>query len=145
MLSGGVQPTNTSNPFFYPRIIDAVVPCYIFYKMAIKWNAPVLKSKAMKRKYLGIYCCCCLWLAICIEVAINRISPFFSNPAPPSLPPSHFGVSFFFFLFSLLPTILCQETVLFEISARLKLVSVQFNSLHSVVGHLEKGFPESIM
>ena len=34
---------------------------------------------------------------------------------------------------------------LFEISARLKLVSVPFSSLVLNIGHLEKSFPESIM
>ena len=34
---------------------------------------------------------------------------------------------------------------LFEISARLKLVSVPFSSLVLDIGHLEKSFPESIM
>ena len=35
--------------------------------------------------------------------------------------------------------------LLFEIGARLKLVSVPFSSLLLDIGHLEKSFPESIM
>ena len=46
------------------------------------------------------------------------------------------------YFFWSLPTIL---SLLFEISARLKLVSVPFSSSLLDIGHLEKGFPESIM
>ena len=52
-----------------------------------------------------------------------------SNPAPA-------------IVFWSLPTIL---SLLFEISARLKLVSVPFGRLLLDIGHLEKSFPESIM
>ena len=38
-----------------------------------------------------------------------------------------------------------QFSWLFEISARLNLASVAFRSLHFVIGHLGKSFPESIM
>ena len=46
--------------------------------------------------------------------------------------------------FSSLPTIICLRQ-LFEISARLKRVSVPFSSLVLYIGHPEKSFPESIM
>ena len=69
----------------------------------------------------------------------------FYQPPPPLHPIPLFllFVSFFF----ILPTVLSstQVTVLFEISARLKLALVPFSSLHFVIGHLEKSFPESIM
>ena len=67
-----------------------------------------------------------LWLGICVEVDVDRID---------ILPPTSL---FFFFL----PTIL---SLTFEISARLKLVSVPFSSLVLYIGHLEKSFPESMM
>ena len=38
-----------------------------------------------------------------------------------------------------------SDSYLFEISGRLKLVSVSFSSLVLYIGHLEKRFPESIM
>ena len=67
-----------------------------------------------------------LWLAICVEVDVDRItiSPL---PAP----------DFFF-----LPTIL---SLTFEISAWLKQVSVPFSSFVLYIGHLERSFLESIM
>ena len=65
-----------------------------------------------------------LWLGICAEVDVDRITLL-----PPSLPP--FPI---FFLF--LPTILSlTQVTVFEISARLKLVSVPFSSLLLDVGH----------
>ena len=66
-----------------------------------------------------------LWLGICVEVAVDRIS----------------RISF------LTPSLsdLQLKWQLFEISARLKLVSVPFSSLVLYIGHLEKSFPESIM
>ena len=63
-----------------------------------------------------------LWLRICVEVDVDRIT-----------------IPIFF-----IPTILCLRQ-LFEISARLKRVSVPFSSLVLDIGHLEKSFPESIM
>ena len=38
-----------------------------------------------------------------------------------------------------------SDSYQFEISGRLKLVSVPFSSLVLYIGHLEKSFPESIM
>ena len=53
---------------------------------------------------------------------------------------------FFFFLFSSYPQFsLKHKWQLYEISARQKLGSVPFSSLHLVIGHLEKSFPESIL
>ena len=72
------------------------------------------------------------------EVAVEGISQICVLSKPPS---SLDGV------FAALPRILCltQVTVVIEISAHPKLVSVPFSSLHFVIGHLEKRFPESIM
>ena len=72
------------------------------------------------------------------EVAVERISQICVLSNPPS---SLDGV------FPTLPRILCltQVTVIIEISAHSKLVSVPFSTLHFVIGHLEKRFPESIM
>ena len=80
-----------------------------------------------------------LWLELCVDVAVDKISRV-SIYLPLSLPPSVF---FFFFI---VPTILSLTQVTFnEIRARLKLASVPFSSLHFVTGHLEKSFPKSIM
>ena len=66
----------------------------------------------------------------------NFASFYLLAPLSPSL-------CFFFFI---LPTILSLTQVTFnEISARLKLASVPFSSLHFVIGHLEKSFTESTM
>ena len=64
------------------------------------------------------------WLGICVEVDVDTITILLP---PPPLP-----------IFSL-PTIPCLTQVeLFEISARLKLVSVPFSSLVLDIGHLVK-------
>ena len=72
------------------------------------------------------------------EVAEERISQICVLSNPPS---SLDGV------FPTLPRMLCLTQVPFiiEISAHPKLVSVPFSSLHFVIGHLEKCFPERIM
>ena len=78
-----------------------------------------------------------LWFGLCVDVAVDKISRV-SIYSPLSLPPSVF--------FFILPTILSLTQVTFnEISARLKLASVPFSSLHFVIGHLEKSFTESTM
>ena len=78
-----------------------------------------------------------LWFGLCVDVAVDKI-PRVSIYSPLSLPPSVF--------FFILPTILSLTQVTFnEISARLKLASVPFSSLHFVIGHLEKSFTESTM
>ena len=69
------------------------------------------------------------WLGICVEVDVD-----ISTTPPPPRP---------VLMFLPLPTILLKWH-LFEISARLKLVSVQLSSLLLDIGHLEKSFPESI-
>ena len=70
-----------------------------------------------------------LWLGICVEVDVDRIT---------ILPPLPFFFPYpQFFVY--------HKWQLFEISARLKLVSVPFSSLVLDIGHLEKSFPESIM
>ena len=61
---------------------------------------------------------------------------YYLTPPPPPLPivfPTH--NSFFN----------ASDSYQFEISGRLKLVSVPFSSLVLYIGHLEKSFPESIM
>ena len=63
-----------------------------------------------------------LWLGIFIEVDVDRITILHRPPPPPS-----------------------HKWQLFEISARLKLVSVPFSRLVLDIGHLEKSFPEGIM
>ena len=65
-----------------------------------------------------------LWLGICAEVDVDRITLL-----TPSLPPLPI-----FFLFLPIILSLTQVTV-FEISARLKLVSVPFSSLLLDIGH----------
>ena len=70
----------------------------------------------------------------------QNFANFYLIPFPPSL----FICLFVFFRhypqFSLI-----HKSQLFEISARLKLVSSPFSSLQFFIGHLEKSFPESIM
>ena len=72
-----------------------------------------------------------LWLGICELVAVGEIREFafFLTPAFPPYP--EFSVK--------------HKWHLFEISARLMLVSVPVSSLYFVIGHLEKSFLESIM
>ena len=69
-----------------------------------------------------------LWLGICVEVDVDRIT----SP-PPYFFPTH--NSFFN----------TSDSYQFEISGKLKLVSVPFSSLVLYIGHLDKSFPESIM
>ena len=78
-----------------------------------------------------------LWLDICVEVAVDRISRISIYTPPPSLPP--------FFLGSYPQFFIQHKWQLFEIRARLKLASAAFSSYHFVIGHLEKRLPESIM
>ena len=113
-----------------------------------------------------------LWLGLCVDVAVDRISWISISP-PPSLLPHHhhhhiiitfiytrqkhqakiqypslcfFVLFLFLFFFSSYPQFsLKHKWQLFEISARLNLASVPFSSLHFVIGHLEKRFPESIL
>ena len=68
---------------------------------------------------------------------VYRITIYLPPTLLPSLPP-------YFFLSPSTILSLIQVT-LFEISARLKLVSVPFSSLLLDIGHLEKSFPEGIM
>ena len=72
-----------------------------------------------------------LWLGICVELDVDRITIL--TPLPPYFFPTH--NSFFN----------TSDSYQFEISGRLKLVSVPFSSLVLYIGHLEKSFPESIM
>ena len=72
-----------------------------------------------------------LWLGICVEVDADRITIL--PPPPPLFFPNQ--NSFFN----------TSHSYQFEISGRLKLVSVPFSSLVFYIGHLEKSFPESIM
>ena len=81
-----------------------------------------------------------LWLGNCVEVDVDRITTLF--PPFPSPPPSDRSYVFVPTHSSLFDIHKCQ---LFEISARLMLVSVPFSSLLLDVGHLEKRFSESIM
>ena len=71
-----------------------------------------------------------LWFGICVEVDVDRITIL---PPFPIFFPTH--NSFFN----------TSDSYQFEISGRLKLVSVPFSSLVLYIGHLEKSFPESIM
>ena len=71
-----------------------------------------------------------LWLGICVEVDVDRINIL---PPLPIFFPTH--NSFFN----------TSDSYQFEISGRLKLVSVPFSSLVLYIGHLEKSFPQSIM
>ena len=73
-----------------------------------------------------------LWLGICVEVDVDRITTL-----PPPPPPNFFPTHNSFFNIS--------DSYQFEISGRLKLVSVPFSRLVLYIGHLEKSFPESIM
>ena len=78
----------------------------------------------------------------------QNFATFYQPPPPP--PPLHPIPLFFFFVcfvsFSSYPQFSLQHKwQLFEISARLKLASVPFSSLHFLIGHLKKSFPESIM
>ena len=82
-----------------------------------------------------------LWLGVCVEVDVDRITIL-----PPSLP------SFYFFfvpthnsLFNNSYLTVVWQWQLFEISERLKLVSVPFSSLLLDIGYLEKCFKESTM
>ena len=63
-----------------------------------------------------------LWLGICAEVDVDRIT---------ILPPPFLASLFIYFFFLLLPTILSLTQ---KISARLKLVSVPFSSLLLDIG-----------
>ena len=69
----------------------------------------------------------------------RNFANFFLIPFPPSL----FVCLFFFRPYSQFSLI--RKSQLFEISARLKLVSPPFSSLQFFIGHLEKSFPESTM
>ena len=71
-----------------------------------------------------------LWLGICVEVDVDRITIL------PPTPLIFFPTQNSFFNTS--------DSYQFEISGRLKLVSVPFSSLVLYIGHLEKRFPESI-
>ena len=75
---------------------------------------------------MSFFCLLVLWLEICVEVDENRITIL--PPLPPSL--------LFFCPY---------PRRLFQISARLKLVSVPFSSLLLDFGHFKTSFPESIM
>ena len=66
-----------------------------------------------------------LWLGICVEVDVDRIT-ILPSPPRPSLPP----YIYIYFFFRPYPQFsLKRKWQLFEISARLKLVSVPFSSL----------------
>ena len=84
----------------------------------------------------------------------------FYLPPPPSLHHHHhhhfylyrvktsgkYKISLPLFFFSSYPQFsLKHKWQLFEIGARLTLASVPFSSLHFVIGHLEKSFPESFL
>ena len=71
-----------------------------------------------------------LWFGICVEVDVDRITIL--TPFPIFFPTNN---SFFN----------TSDSYQFEISGRLKLVSVPFSSLVLYIGRLEKSFPESIM
>ena len=71
-----------------------------------------------------------LWLGICVEVDVDRITIL--PPLPIFFPTNN---SFFN----------TSDSYQFEISGRLNLVSVPFSSLVLDIGHLEKSHPESIM
>ena len=60
-----------------------------------------------------------------------------SNPPPSDRP--------YFFAPTHSSLVITSDSLKFDISARLKLVSVPFGSLLLDIGHLEKSLPESIM
>ena len=70
----------------------------------------------------------------------RNFANFYLITFPPSLFICLFGFFRHYPQFSLI-----HKPQLFEISARLKLVSSPFSSLQFFIGHLEKSFPESIM
>ena len=75
-----------------------------------------------------------LWLGICVEVDVDRITILI----PPHTPPPYFFPTHNSFFNT-------SDSYQFEISGRLKVVSVPFGSLVLYIGHLEKSFPESTM
>ena len=84
--------------------------------------------------YVVLFFWLVLWLGIYVEVDVDRITIL---PPPPLPLPIFFPTHNSFFHTS--------DSYQFEISGRLKLVSVPFSSLVLYIGHLEKSFPESIM
>ena len=67
-----------------------------------------------------------LWLGICVEVDVDRITIL---PTPPPLVPPSLHIYIYFFFRPYPQFSLKRKWQLFEISARLKLVSVPFSSL----------------
>ena len=121
------------------------------YENRVRKHFVILSQLPLSNSFFTQLFACLLLLLFVVRFVVkdlcrrgfkNNFANFYL-PAPPTPPPPLHSFPLLFFVRSY-PQFSRQHKF-FEISARLKLVSVPFSSLHFVyIDHLEKRFPESM-